>query len=145
MHSDLIYLSTWRWDATGAPTAQLMSRAAHFRTVLFVEAPLEGGWTEPGFALRFAPGGVLVLTPLLPVGMDLRLAAPVLGEMLRSVIDDLGVTRYILWDTGALPTAITAHLEPCAMLHDQDDPLASLLQAPRAFRALSKVARRRSA
>jgi glycosyltransferase involved in cell wall biosynthesis len=128
MHYDIICLSHRRWDSVPQRPHQLMSRAGQRRKVLFVEPALRGEWTVPSMSLRIDEGAPAIATPLLPDTMPVGEAAPAQRDMLRSVIESLGMRHYVLWSYPAAMDDFAAALDPVARIHDATPDCAPVLE-----------------
>src|SRR3954451_3915557 len=99
---DLVCLSHLRWDFVYQRPQHLMSRFARDRRVFFVEEPVfEDAGEDIGTAHRLdvseRPGGIRIAVPRLPSGLSPAEVEAAQGDLLRRLLDEHGVNRYVLW------------------------------------------------
>jgi UDP-galactopyranose mutase len=134
---DLVCLSHLRWDFVYQRPQHLMSRFAADRRVFFFEEPV---WDESGAergAIRLdvseRPGGVRVAVPHLPHGLPPEAVEAAQAELLRGLLDEHGISRYILWYYTPMAIGFTAGLQPAAVVYDCMDELSLFRGAPPAL------------
>jgi UDP-galactopyranose mutase len=128
---DLVCLSHLRWDFVYQRPQHLMSRFARDRRVFFFEEPL---WDSPEGEIRLdiseRPGGVRVAVPHLPPGLTPEAVDAALGALLRNLLEEHGIARYVLWYYTPMAVAFTAGLTPGAVVYDCMDELSLFRGAP---------------
>jgi UDP-galactopyranose mutase len=127
---DLVVLSHLRWDFVYQRPQHLMSRFAAERRVFFFEEPI---WDHGEIRLEISrrQGGVLVAVPHLPHGLPADSIEAALADLLKTLLEENGVERYILWYYTPMATAFTAGLKPAAVVYDCMDELSLFRGAPR--------------
>jgi UDP-galactopyranose mutase len=128
---DLVCLSHLRWDFVYQRPQHLMSRFAADRRVFFFEEPL---WDQDSGEIRLdvseRPGGVRVAVPHLPNGFPADSVETALSSLLRGLLEERGVTDYILWYYTPMAIPLTAGLTPAAVVYDCMDELSLFRGAP---------------
>jgi UDP-galactopyranose mutase len=129
---DLVCLSHLRWDFVYQRPQHLMSRFAGNRRVFFFEEPV---WDAPEgsdgrLEVSERPGGVRLAVPHLPPGLPGAAVEAATAGFLRQLLEEHGVTRYILWYYTPMAVALTAGLSPAAVVYDCMDELSLFRGAP---------------
>jgi hypothetical protein len=129
---DLVCLSHLRWDFVYQRPQHLMTRFAADRRVFFFEEPLWDVQSTAEIRLEVSerPGGVRVAVPHLPSGLPAESVEAALGDLLRGLLEEQGVTDYILWHYTPMAVAFTAGLNPSAVVYDCMDELSLFRGAP---------------
>jgi glycosyltransferase involved in cell wall biosynthesis len=126
---DLVCLSHLRWDFVYQRPQHLMSRFARDRRVFFVEEPMHGDG-PPRLEVSERPGGIRVAVPHLPHGTGPEEAEAAQAGLLRSLLEEHGVTEYVLWYYTPMAVAFTDGLAPAAVVYDSMDELSLFRGAP---------------
>jgi glycosyltransferase involved in cell wall biosynthesis len=128
---DLVCLSHLRWDFVYQRPQHLMTRCAAGRRVFFFEEPV---WDSPEGDIHLEvserPGGVRIAVPHLPPGLPPEAAEAAQGELLRGLLEEQGITDYVLWYYTPMAVAFTAGLQPSAVVYDCMDELSLFRGAP---------------
>ena len=121
----LICFSHLRWDFVWQRPQHLLSRAArHYRVVVFEEPVFRPG-AVPQLEATSGQGGVTVVRPILPAGLD----GPAAIAAQRHLVDALvaheadGVPR-LLWYYTPMALAFTRHLASDVAVYDNMDELS---------------------
>jgi glycosyltransferase involved in cell wall biosynthesis len=126
---DLVCLSHLRWDFVYQRPQHLMSRFARDRRVFFVEEPIYGDGPAR-LELGERPGGIRVAVPHLPHGTGPEEAEAIQARLLRSLLEEHGISEYVLWYYTPMAVAFTEGLEPAAVVYDSMDELSLFRGAP---------------
>lgn len=131
MSRDLLCFSHLRWDFVYQRPNHLMTRAARDRRVFFVEEPI----VEPAAApqARTAErGGVTIVTPVLPEGLDGRETTTALQSVVADLVARERIDRPALWYYTPMALPWTRHLlaDAGAVVYDSMDFLAGFRGAP---------------
>ena len=127
---DILCLSHLRWDFVFQRPQHLLSRAAKQGLVFYVEEPVfdDGG----GFRVELGKraNGVRVVVPHVARGSDRATSIAASRRALTRLIDEHGLTDFVLWfyTPMALPAAM--HLAPAAVVYDCMDELSLFVGAP---------------
>ena len=129
--TDLVCFSHLRWNFVYQRPQHLLSRFARAGTrVFFVEEPVFGDEAEPRLESHSVEGGVTVVVPRLPHGLDA--AAQV--EAQRALVDRLfreqGIERPVLWYYTPMALAFSDHLEGAPVVYDCMDELSAFARRP---------------
>jgi UDP-galactopyranose mutase len=129
---DVVCLSHLRWDFVYQRPQHLMSRFARHRRVFFCEEPL---WDEGPIRLELSerPGGVQVAVPHLPHGLSPEAAEEAQRNLLHELLEDQGVTDYVLWYYTPMALGFSSGLAPAAVVYDCMDELSLFRGAPPAL------------
>jgi UDP-galactopyranose mutase len=115
-NSAILTFSHLRWDFVYQRPQHLLSRLSHYYRVIFIEEPLESpvDWQfcEPA-------ENVLVCRP--------RNDSP---ELVRGLVEQLGLTDYVLWFYTPMALPLAEGLSPKAIVYDCMDELSAFLNAP---------------
>jgi len=130
--SDLICLSHLRWRFVFQRPQHLLTRCGRERRVFFVEEPLFQAGATPHVA-RDLDGGVTVVTPVLPAGLDARENAALQRSLLDRVMRRERIRDYVLWYYTPMALDFTSHLQPRAIVYDCMDELSAFKGAPAAL------------
>lgn len=129
---DVVCLSHLRWDFVYQRPQHLMSRFARHAQVFFFEEPI---WGEGPARLEVGerPEGVRVAVPHLPHGLSPAAAEEAQGDLLQDLLEDHGVTDYVLWYYTPMAVGFSADLSPAAVVYDCMDELSLFRGAPPAL------------
>ena len=94
-----------------------MTRCARDRRVYFVEEPVFGAAIEPRLEVETS-GGVTVVVPHLPHGLDETGITAAQRLLLDGLIVREGMRDYIAWYYTPMALAFTEHLQPVAVVYD---------------------------
>ncbi|HVL33434.1 MAG TPA: UDP-galactopyranose mutase [Actinomycetota bacterium] len=129
---DIVCLSHLRWGFVFQRPQHLLTRCAADRRVFFVEEPIEGAG-EPAMQMH-KEGNVTILVPSLPADLSAESRDAVLARLLDDMIEEHGLSRYVLWYYTPMATAFTRHLRPLATVYDCMDELSAFSGAPKELR-----------
>ncbi len=128
----IIVFSHLRWDFVYQRPQHLLSRLSKQRHVYFIEEPLPRKSkiaklrrTEPEY-------GVSVFRPSLPV-TGMRFGDdqfPLLDSMLKQLVADEKLERYVVWLYTPMALPLTLALDPAAIVYDCMDALSAFRDAP---------------
>ena len=129
---DVVCLSHLRWDFVYQRPQHLMSRFARHARVFFFEEPV---WGEEPARLEVGerPGGVRVAVPHLPHGLSSEAAEEAQSDLLHEMLEDHGVTDYVLWYYTPMALGFSSGLAPAAVVYDCMDELSLFRGAPPAL------------
>ncbi|HVR99195.1 MAG TPA: glycosyltransferase family 1 protein [Thermoanaerobaculia bacterium] len=126
---DLVCLSHLRWDFVYQRPQHLMSRFARDRRVFFVEEP-EVHDGPPRMEIGDRPEGVRVAVPRLPPGLSPEQAEAAQRDLLHALLEEQGISEYILWYYTPMALAFSSGLAPAAVVYDCMDELSLFRGAP---------------
>ncbi|HSK76235.1 MAG TPA: glycosyltransferase family 1 protein [Thermoanaerobaculia bacterium] len=127
---DLVCLSHLRWDFVYQRPQHLMSRFARDRRVFFVEEPVFGDGPKR-LDVSERPGGVRVAMPHLPHGLTAFEVEAAQAELTSLLLEEQGVSDYVLWYYTPMAVPFTGHLAPRAVVYDCMDELSLFRGAPK--------------
>lgn len=139
----LMVLSHLRWDFVFQRPQHLLTRAARYFDVIFVEEPIHAEETVPRLEISERPNGVRVVQPMLPHGTDA--AAAVVAQ--RAIVDELAARAagpLILWYYTPMALAFSRHLDATLVVFDKMDELSAFKNAPPHVRELEDELLRRA-
>jgi glycosyltransferase involved in cell wall biosynthesis len=126
---DIVCLSHLRWDFVYQRPQHLMSRFARDRRVFFVEEPMHGHGPAR-LELGERQGGVRVAVPHLPADLAPEAAEEAQRDLLQGLLEDHGITDYVLWYYTPMALGFSLGLEPSAVIYDCMDELSLFRGAP---------------
>src|SRR4051794_18553437 len=126
---DLVCLSHLRWDFVYQRPNHLMERAARDRRVFFVEEPVHEPDASPRVR-RTLRGRVVVVTPVLPEGLDPATTNQILESLLQRFVRAEAIVRPVLWFVTPMAVPWTRRIEASAVVFDSMDYLAGFRGAP---------------
>ena len=130
---DLICLSHLRWDFVYQRPQHLMERCARAHRVFFVEEPVVD--RGPAFLdVQPRQGGVQLVVPHLPPGLDATAAEQVQRHLLDLLLREYKIQSYVLWYYTPMALGFTDHLAPLGVVYDCMDELALFAGAPSQLR-----------
>jgi UDP-galactopyranose mutase len=130
---DLICLSHLRWDFVYQRPQHLLSRFAKERRVFFIEEPIyDEGHARLDVSGR--DGGVTVVVPHLPHGMDTEAAEAAQQELICQLFTAHDIDEHVLWYYTPMAMRWTRHLNPLAVVYDCMDELSAFKGAPPSLR-----------
>ena len=127
---DLVCLSHLRWDFVWQRPQQLLTRAARERRVFFVEEPVFAPDAAPKLRVRRVNERLVVAVPELPSDRTIEENDETQGRLLRRLLADFSIERYVLWLYTPLAVPATRGLDPLAVVYDCMDELAAFDFAP---------------
>jgi len=129
----LICFSHLRWDFVFQRPHHLMTRAARDRLVFYWEEPR---FTEPGDAasgaaldVRATPSGVIVVTPVLPHGMDPVSGIRTQGALLDQLLAQHRIADPVSWYYTPQALPFSSHAKSAMVVYDCMDELSAFLGA----------------
>ncbi len=124
----LICFSHLRWNFVFQRPQHLMTRAAREFRVVFFEEPLFEHAARPHLRVLADPSGVLVATPIIPLGVD---AEP---RLIRALLDDWLThsphPMLVTWYYTPMALQFSGHLAPEVCVYDCMDELSGFLNPP---------------
>lgn len=131
---DILCFSHLRWDFVYQRPQHLLTRCARERRVYFFEEPVtgEGG---PRLQVSAREGGVRVVVPQLPPGLEGEAAEEALRGLVDGLVGGEGLRAYVLWYYSPMAVGFTRHLKPLAAVYDCMDELSAFAGAPAGLRA----------
>ena len=121
----LLCLSHLRWDFVFQRPQHLMARAAARYRVVFVEEPLAAGTDRAHLQTRMSPEGVLVVTPMLPAGLDASEADLEQRDLMDGLLAELAAPVAVVWYYTPMALAFAGHLRPPVTVYDSMDELSA--------------------
>ena len=123
----LLCLSHLRWEFVFQRPQHLLARAAGQYQVVFFEEPLPS--PEPGGAprldVRRSPEDVLVVTPVLPDGLDAVATDAAQRELLDGLLASLAAPVTVTWFYTPMALVFAGHLRPAVTIYDCMDELSA--------------------
>ncbi|HEU5312047.1 MAG TPA: glycosyltransferase family 1 protein [Candidatus Eisenbacteria bacterium] len=127
----LLTFSHLRWDSVFQRPHHIMTRLARRRPVLFVEEPVRSEGA-PDLHIREVAPNLRVCTP------HLRAGGPGFGSdqhaellpALRSLLEEVGWTRFAAWLYTPMAVRMARALQPGAIVYDCMDELSAFRMAP---------------
>lgn len=133
--SDLIVFSHLRWDFVFQRPQQIMSRLARDRRVYFFEEPKFSNFDAPYLHLSHRNmGGVKVIVPHLPVGLDEAEISSAISYLVDDLIHEENIVEYTTWYYTPMALTFTQHLRPHVVVYDCMDELSAFKNAPSRIR-----------
>ncbi len=132
---DVVCLSHLRWDFVYQRPQHLMSRFARHARVFFFEEPIWDDRVDGPARLEVGERseGVRVAVPHLPHGLSPEAAEEAQRDLLRRLLEDHGVTDYVLWYYTPMALGFSSGLAPAAVVYDCMDELSLFRGAPPAL------------
>jgi UDP-galactopyranose mutase len=123
--TDLVCFSHLRWDFVFQRPQHLLTRCAKTRRVFFVEEPIFGNGSMT-LDVQERPGGVYVVVPRLPEGLQSEIATTaVMKEMLTRLFSEKGIRDYVFWYYTPMALSFTKDFSPIAAVYDCMDELSA--------------------
>ena len=126
---DVVCVSHLRWDFVYQRPQHLFSRCAREHRVFFVEEPMFDA-DEPFLDVLDRTGGLRVVVPHLPVGLDPDRAEAYQITLLADLFEDYAIEDFVLWYYTPMAIGFTRHLQPSATVYDCMDELSAFRGAP---------------
>ena len=122
----LLCLSHLRWEFVFQRPQHLLTQAAATYEVIFFEEPRPTAQPDDAAHLevRRTPEGVLVATPLLPLGLDVLSAEGAQRELLDKLLSDLGAPVSVAWYYTPMALALAGHVRAGIVVYDCMDELS---------------------
>ena len=121
----IVSLSHLRWDFVYQRPQHLLTRAAQYHRVLYVEEPKRDA-ERPFMEVRDDPSGVRIAIP--------HLAASSTVDDMRTLLDEQlaeeNIEHLALWYYTPMALRFSSHLEACAIVYDCMDELSAFAGAP---------------
>jgi glycosyltransferase involved in cell wall biosynthesis len=127
----LFCLSHLRWDFVWQRPQHLLSRAAHYYQVQFIEEPLFRPGAAPHMEVARRPEGITVAVPILPEGLDAEEIILEQRELVEDFISRQGSGPRVFWYYTPMAMAFTAHLDCDLCIYDNMDELSLFRGASR--------------
>jgi len=127
----LLCLSHLRWDFVFQRPQHLMTQATGQHRVVFFEEPLpaSGPGDAPKLDLRRSPEGVLIVTPVLPPGLDAAAADAAQRDLLDELLAELAGPVAVAWFYTPMALAFAGHVRPAITVYDCMDELSAFHSA----------------
>ena len=122
----LLCLSHLRWDFVFQRPQHLLTQAAATYETIFFEEPTPTAQPDdaPHLAMRRTPEGVLVVTPLLPPGLDVLSAEALQRGLLNKMLSDFEVPIAVAWYYTPMAFAFAGHVAAGVVVYDCMDELS---------------------
>jgi glycosyltransferase involved in cell wall biosynthesis len=131
----VLCFSHLRWSFVYQRPQHLLTRLQREEQVLFFEEPIFGERASADLRVEVQPSGVMVLTPLLPVGAS---AVEDQRMLLDKFLAGRKMTCYLAWYYTPMALPFTRHLELDAVVYDCMDELSNFDGAPSELRLLEQ-------
>jgi len=127
----LVCLSHLRWDWVYQRPQHLMTRAASRYRVVFWEEPVAApdGMIGAGVRTRLVSPSLLVVTPLLPAGLDPVEADAAQHALLDDLLAGFGQAPAVTWFYTPMALGFAGHLRADVMVFDSMDDLSGFSAA----------------
>jgi len=125
----LLCLSHLRWNHVFQRPQHLMGLAAGTYRVVFFEEPVFGA-AAASLEQVIVSGGVLVVTPHLPDGLDPAAVDVQQRRLLDQLLSELATPLGVCWYYTPMALGFTGHLEPAVTVFDSMDELSAFANAP---------------
>ncbi len=130
----LLCFSHLRWNFVYQRPQHLLSRAARHAEVFYLEEPLLVDVAEPEMRTACEPGGITVLTPLLPMATaDSADRVEMQRRLLDAFLADHTIGSFIAWYYTPMALLFSDHLQPMLTVYDCMDQLSAFDGAPPAL------------
>ncbi len=132
---DIVCFSHLRWDFVFQRPQHLLTRAARSGRVFYFEEPLFESVLEPVMQARTVDGGVIVIQPVLPEGLQtkhdaVRIIEQAQHDLVHEFLEKWRIDHFVCWYYTPMALAFTADLEPEAIVYDCMDELSMFRGAP---------------
>lgn len=127
---DVVCFSHLRWGFVYQRPQHLMSRWAREHRVFFIEEPVFG---EDGPALRITQdnnSNVKIAVPVLPDGLSEQETNAALETLVKTMLADENIAKYILWYYTPMALEFSRDLQPLVSIYDCMDELSAFKGAP---------------
>ena len=131
---DVICFSHLRWDFVFQRPQHLLSRLSAERRVLFFEEPKLGA--HQARLDVSVDGGVHVVVPHLPDGLDAEERLLVQRRLLNSLVAEQRIRQIAAWYYTPMALAFSRHLRPLVTIYDCMDELSAFSGAPTGLQLL---------
>ena len=125
----IVTFSHLRWDFVYQRPQHLLSRMATKHRVIFIEEPVHDA-SGPYWERLSPQPNVFVFRPHTPIDApgfsDSQFA--VLREILRQLLQDEGIDKYVLWFYTPMALPLAENLQPLAVVYDCMDELSAFLE-----------------
>lgn len=111
----------------------LLTRFARGGTVHFWEEPVVDEVDSPQLHRAETTEGVVVLTPVLPGGLDEAQTAAAQRELLDAYIEERGMKNFCTWYYTPMALRFSGHVSPGVVVYDCMDELSGFQGAPAAL------------
>lgn len=122
--SILVCFSHLRWDFVWQRPQHLLSRAAKFHDVLFVEEPQFKPGVVPHMDVSTRPQGITVAVPVLPEGLSAEDIIAEQHDLIEDLIGREALGPRIFWYYTPMAIAFTSDLECDLCIYDNMDELS---------------------
>lgn len=140
---DIVCFSHLRWDFVFQRPQHLLSRCARERRVFFIEEPVEAD--RPARLEVSSPeSGVWVVRPHLPGGMTPDQQERTQQVLLRGLVAEYAIERYVAWYYTPMALGVGRHFTPLATVYDCMDELSLFAGAPPLLRERERALLRRA-
>jgi glycosyltransferase involved in cell wall biosynthesis len=127
--SPILVFCHLRWNFVYQRPQHLLTRFQRRCDVHFWEEPISEERDSPALRIASEAGGVRVITPLLPVGMDAASAVSAQRELLNSYLSANDISRFIAWYYTGMALQFSDHLSPETTIYDCMDELSAFFGA----------------
>ena len=130
---NLLCFSHLRWNFVYQRPQHLLSRAARYANVFFMEEPILAEVQEPEFRNEVQACGVRVLTPLFPRDYAEEESIAIQRLLLDQFLECEDIADFIAWYYTPMALSFTNHLNPQVTIYDCMDQLSAFQGAPPAL------------
>jgi glycosyltransferase involved in cell wall biosynthesis len=121
----LVCFSHLRWDFVWQRPQHLLTRAARWFDVVFVEEPVFEAGIAPRLSLSFRPNGVQVALPCLPEGLNEADAITAQQGLIAAFLDGRRKRPTVFWYYTPMALAFSAGLARDVTVYDNMDELSA--------------------
>ena len=133
-HSGIVCFSHLRWSFVFQRPQHLMSRFAHHgRVYFFEEAVFEEGTVDLR-CVTCPKTGVHVVTPVLPIGMDVKQSLQQQHLMLKHLLTEQQMEDFVAWFYTPMAVPFTRGTHPSLTVYDCMDELSAFAGAHAAMK-----------
>jgi glycosyltransferase involved in cell wall biosynthesis len=126
----VLCFSHLRWNFVYQRPQHLLSRVQQLTPVFFFEEPLPLDEPDPRLEIAEQPGGVTVLTPMLPRTLSGEWAVAAQRTLLDEWLAEQGIEDFVAWYYTPMALLFTDHLQPVVTVYDCMDELSAFQSAP---------------
>ena len=140
----LVCLAHLRWNFVFQRPQQLLSRAAKYYQVIYIEEPIFESRTEPDARIEAPLPWVRVVTPVLPAAASSAQTVEYQRKLVDELIAGTPHDRLVMWYYTPMALSFSDHVVSDVCTYDCMDELSAFRYAPPELRELEKVLFRRA-
>ena len=140
----LVCLSHLRWNFVFQRPQQLLSRAAKYYQVIYIEEPIFESRTEPTARIEAPLPSVRVVTPVLPSTASPSQTVEYQRKLVDELIAGTPHDRLVMWYYTPMALTFSDHVISNVCVYDCMDELSAFRYAPPELRELEKLLFRRA-